>query len=61
MKKMLLIPLGFALGFSLPYLAGAFVAWDFNPGDWGPRWRYIIGVLGTICGCVGATVAGGKA
>lgn len=61
MKKLILIPLGFTLGFSLPYMAGAFFAWDFSPGDWEPKWRYIVGVLGVLSGCAGAITAGGKA
>lgn len=60
MKKLLLIPLGFASWFSLPYMAGAFFAWDLNPGDWEPQWRYIVGALGVLYGCVGVIIAGGR-
>ena len=55
MKKLILIALAFAAGLLVPYLAGAFIAWEANPGAWEPAGRYVIAVFSisaAIAACV---------
>lgn len=38
---------------SAVYLLGAFIAWDFNAGNWDQRDRFFIGIL-ALCAAVSA-------
>lgn len=46
MKKLILIALAFAAGLLVPYLAGAFIAWEANPGAWDSAGRYVVAMFG---------------
>lgn len=44
----------FCAGFGLVYLAAAFVAWGFDPGEWTGFGRYMTVLIG---GAIGAAAA----
>jgi len=45
MKKLILIALAFAAGLLVPYAAGAFIAWEANPGAWDSAGRYVVAMF----------------
>lgn len=45
MKKLILIAMAFAAGLLVPYLVGAFIAWEANPGAWDSAGRYVVAMF----------------
>ena len=45
MKKLILSVLASAISVALVYIVGAFMAWDFNPGNWDIVFRFVIGIV----------------
>jgi hypothetical protein len=42
----------------LAWLFGAFVAWDFNPGNWAADYRFRVAFFGVVMAGFTAVVAG---
>lgn len=46
----------FGVMFTLAYLVGAFICWDFNPGNWDMFARVMVAIMGAFLGLM---LAGG--
>jgi hypothetical protein len=52
MKNLTLIALASCIGPIFAYVAGAFVVWDLNPGNWRSDGRYAVALLAVIVGFI---------